>query len=116
MSLQPHSPPPAERVSDVDLRVEARPAGRETLVVTVHGEIDVATAPVLREALERALDARQHVVVDLDNATFMDATTLDLLVQAGHRASATGATVCVRCESDHGRLLFKTVGLEHLLD
>lgn len=56
------------------MSVETRPGGPGTVVITVHGEVDIASAPVLRDALTRALGTTHHqIVVDLDDVTFMDA-------------------------------------------
>lgn len=63
------------------LRVESRNGGDQVLL-SVHGEVDMATAPDLEAALERALrgPARQ-VVVDLRGVGFMDSTGLATLVR-----------------------------------
>jgi anti-sigma B factor antagonist len=118
MTLQSQPPPPFDDSAGLDdLYVESCTADPEALVITVRGEVDFASEPVLREALDRALDERSpRVVVDLDAVTFMDATTLNLLVETGHRAAAAGACLRVRCRTDPGRRLFRTVGLDYLLD
>lgn len=53
----------------------------ETRVVTAVGEVDVSTAPELRQRLhEQPEDAL--VVVDLSDVTFLDSTGLGVLVSA----------------------------------
>ncbi len=65
---------------------EDREAGRT--VVTVSGEVDVATAPALRECLDRVVGLDEGaVVVDLRGVTFIDSTGLGVLIGA-HRASS----------------------------
>ena len=52
-------------------------------VLEVQGEIDVATAPFLRERLhEMALAGHATIVVDLLRVTFIDSTALGVLVGA----------------------------------
>jgi anti-sigma B factor antagonist len=52
-------------------------------VVEVSGELDLATAPELRERLDAHLDAgRYTIVVDLRSVTFLDSTALGVLVGA----------------------------------
>ena len=67
--------------------------GRYT-VVGVTGELDVASAPSLRDKalalLNRGADA---LVLDLRGVTFMDSTGVGSLLRIHHRASLLGATV-----------------------
>jgi anti-sigma B factor antagonist len=55
-------------------------------VITVHGEIDIATAPQLREHLAAAVAGGGPVVVDLLGVSFLDSTALGALI-GGLRAS-----------------------------
>lgn len=49
----------------------------------MRGELDLATADVVREALREALaDAREEVVVDLTELTFIDSTGIGILIAA----------------------------------
>jgi anti-sigma B factor antagonist len=53
------------------------------VVVSAVGEIDVDSAPVLREKLEEAIAERPPVVViDLLKVTFLDSTALGVLIGA----------------------------------
>jgi anti-anti-sigma factor len=71
-------------------------------VVSVCGEIDVATAPKLREALAQALARRprngvsQALVVDLSGVPFMDAMGLGVLAGAARRAHGDGRDIVLR--------------------
>jgi anti-sigma B factor antagonist len=52
-----------------------------TPVVVVRGEIDVASAPMLRSHLvERCAEDKPTVVVDLREVTFLDSSALGVLV------------------------------------
>lgn len=48
-------------------------------VLTVHGELDVAAAPVLRQALSEDVSSNTPVVVDLAELTFIDSSGLGVL-------------------------------------
>ncbi|HYN97331.1 MAG TPA: STAS domain-containing protein [Pilimelia sp.] len=64
----------------MDLLLSARP-GRGCLVFEVRGELDMATAPQLREELQRLIDAGDRdVVVDMAGVGFMDSSALGALV------------------------------------
>lgn len=60
-------------------------------VVTVRGELDLASAPTLREALDAGLQPDlPRVAVDLTEVTFMDSSTLGVLVAALKQARRRG--------------------------
>lgn len=55
-------------------------------VVKVGGEIDVASAPELRDCLNQTINAdSRHLVVDLRQVSFMDSVGLGVLVGAHRR-------------------------------
>ena len=68
--------------------------------VTVSGEIDGLTAPVLRDCLLDVLgrpDLSGDVVVDLSQVTFFSAAGLTVLVTAQETATRAGRVVGIRC-------------------
>ena len=53
----------------------------EAVVVTIRGEVDLATAPELESCLQRAFtDGPDGVVLDLEGLTFIDSSGLRVLV------------------------------------
>ena len=63
-------------------------------IVTVAGEIDIATVARLRQRLNTLADSGRHVVADLDQVGFMDASGLG----ASRRATAHGSSFQVVCD------------------
>jgi anti-sigma B factor antagonist len=60
-------------------------------VVRVVGEIDVATAPELRDALHRLLDHGAHaIVIDLSGVNFLDSSGLGVLLGVHKRLLEQG--------------------------
>jgi anti-anti-sigma factor len=59
-------------------------------VVTIRGELDLATAPELETALLERLDAGDDVVLDLRELQFMDSSGLRVLVTAHARGADGG--------------------------
>lgn len=71
-------------------QVEVRNSDDAT-VISVSGELDLASSPALEEELERVAQSNaQLVVVDLRNLEFMDSTGLSVLVRAHQRAEENG--------------------------
>jgi len=67
-----------------------------TARIALRGELDIATAPKLDEAVDRALDdGCREVVVDLAGTTFMDSQGLGALIRAARTVDARRATMAV---------------------
>jgi len=65
-------------------------------VVELSGDLDVAGAPTLQEALQAIIDSGgQQVVVDLGAVPFMDSSGLGVLVAAHRRMSAVGGRLAL---------------------
>ena len=78
-------------MEDFDVVVSRRGA---VAVVTVHGELDVATAPDFERAVEDAAQGADRLVLDLGPATFLDSTGLKMIVRAARRTGDGFALVC----------------------
>ena len=107
--MVPSDPPPATGFSvGVD-----DPAGAG-LVVTVSGELDLATAPRFREALEEALDRGRDVAVDLAGCGFIDSSGIAALAAIAWRLEREGRVVEIRGLSERIRYIFELSGLASL--
>jgi anti-sigma B factor antagonist len=82
------------------------------MLVTVAGEVDIATAPQLRERLAGPAASGMPVIVDLDPVSFIDATGLGVLACAASRAAAHGASLHVVCSRQQVRRVFTITGLD----
>jgi anti-sigma B factor antagonist len=78
----------------------------------VHGELDIATAPRLREQIDRLRRRGRTVIVDLSAVTFMDSTGLAMLMSA---QEAGDAALTLRRPSAAVRRVFELAGLGRLL-
>jgi anti-sigma B factor antagonist len=68
-------------------------------VVTVSGELDVLTAPRLRQVLfDPVLCSRPHVVVDLRDVGFIDSTGIGTLVAARRWTSSRSTSLSLVCD------------------
>jgi anti-anti-sigma factor len=64
-------------------------------VVHVHGDLDEALAPELRETLSAAVECSADVLVDLAEAPTVDPAGLGVLVRAHRRARRQGGNLCL---------------------
>lgn len=65
------------------------------VVVALHGELDIATAPVAEEELRRAEASQDLIVLDLGGLSFIDSTGLRLMIGADRRAHERGGSFVV---------------------
>lgn len=71
---------------------------QDAAVLSLHGEIDLGTAPVLREALLPVLEHQSGVVVvDLSEVAFMDSTGVEVLVDALRRLEPQNRRLAIVC-------------------
>jgi len=86
-------------------------------VLTVSGEIDIATAPSLRERLHALLAEGKHkLIVDLDDVGFLDSTALGVLVGALKRARVDNGEVRIACAQPRVLKVFEITRLDSAFD
>ena len=73
------------------------------VVVTVAGEVDIATVAALRERLSALAAGGLPLVADLDQVSFIDATGLGALAAAARLAAARGVSLYVVCAQPQTR-------------
>ncbi|MEY2458637.1 MAG: anti-sigma factor antagonist [Acidimicrobiaceae bacterium] len=87
------------------------------VVLAVSGEIDIATAPSLRERLHALLaEDKRQLVVDLDDVGFLDSTALGVLVGVLKRARSEGGEVRIVCTQPRVRKVFEITRLDSAFD
>jgi anti-sigma B factor antagonist len=84
----------ALEVGDEDLSVSVRNLEHDVAVVSVRGEIDIATAPTLRHPLITLVEnGRHHLVLDLSGVGFMDSSGLGVLIRVLPHVQSRGGTM-----------------------
>ncbi|MEV0301377.1 anti-sigma factor antagonist [Streptomyces prasinus] len=91
----------------MDLSLSTETMGDRT-IVRVGGEIDVYTAPKLREQLvELVNDGSFHLVVDMEGVDFLDSTGLGVL----KRVRAHEGSLRLVCNQERILKIFRITGL-----
>jgi anti-sigma B factor antagonist len=81
-----------------DVRVFEVDAADGATTVELAGELDLSTAPQVREILAQPdVAGAQALRVDLTGVSFLDSTTIGLLVAAAKRIRASGGVFRVVC-------------------
>jgi anti-sigma B factor antagonist len=105
-------PHPTElRSAAVDLTISTREAEGRT-VVSVAGEIDVYTAPRLREEITELVAAGTYdLVIDMSEVEFLDSTGLGVLVGGLKKVRAHDGSLQLVCNQDRLLKIFRITGL-----
>jgi anti-sigma B factor antagonist len=86
-------------------------------VVSVDGDVDLYSAPALREQLTSLLDGGEvNIVVDLSEVAFLDSTGIGALVAARAAADERGGSLPLVCTRERILKLFTITGLDGVLD
>ena len=84
-----------------------------TRVVAVTGEIDLFTAPEFKQSVSAPIDdGVATVVVDLTDTTFIDSSSLGVLIGAHRRLLRLGGRLLVVCSNDAITKTFRITGLD----
>ena len=97
----------------IEFEISDRRAGKDTHVIAVTGEIDLFTAPEFKQHVSEPIDAGiSRVVVDLLGTTFIDSSSLGVLIGAHRRLKLRGGSLVIVCDSDAITKTFRITGLD----
>src|SRR2546426_11060862 len=98
----------------MDLELETIKRDQQT-VLAVRGEIDVYTAPRLRQAIVDLVDAGStSIVVDMEKVDFLDSTGLGVLVEGLKRVRTRGGDLFIVVKQDKILKIFEITGLNKI--
>ena len=96
----------------MDLVLNEYSAAPGRTVIAVSGEIDVYTAPRLREMLIRLVDEEKyHLIVDMEGVEFLDSTGLGVLVGGLKRVRSHDGGIDLVCTQGRILRIFRITGL-----
>ena len=97
----------------VAFAIEDRSVDADTHVVAVSGEIDLFTAPEFKQRVSAPIDeGRKHVIVDLTDTTFIDSSSLGVLIGAHRRLRRLEGRLVIVCSNDAIVKTFRITGLD----
>lgn len=94
----------------------AQRATEAGVTLTVTGELDLSTGPVLAESAARLRPDLKTLTVDLSDLVFMDSTGLRLLIELDRRATREGwKLTLLRPKHDTAAAVLKATGADAAL-
>jgi anti-sigma B factor antagonist len=95
--------------------IKTEQLGDDAYVISLAGEVDLYTAPEFKERLVQVIeDGKKHLVVDLSKATFIDSTTLGVLVGGVKRLRPSGGSLALVCTDQNISKIFEITGLDRV--
>ena len=89
--------------------------GADAYVVSVSGELDIATAGRLGDELGRTSErSARRVIVDLVGVTFIDSVALGVLTEEARRLRASGGSCIVVSQDPRILRVFEITGLDRI--
>jgi anti-sigma B factor antagonist len=86
-----------------------------TQVVAVRGEIDLFTAPELKQVVTDAIESgERRVVIDLTDVSFLDSTALGVLIGAVKRLRSRGGALAIVNTEPSITKTFEITGLDQI--
>jgi anti-sigma B factor antagonist len=99
----------------MEFEIAATALGDGLFNLSTAGEVDLATAPKLQDALTDVIEAgARGVVVDLSDATFIDSTVLGVLVGVGKRLRPSGGALAIVSQDPNVRRIFEITLLDRV--
>jgi anti-sigma B factor antagonist len=105
-------------IGEPDFRITVTRGGSsdEPALITVAGEVDLATSPDLEETLQRLVEAGcARLVVDFAELTFLDCSGITALMRAARLAREAGATFTVTNPRANVRRVFDIAEMNEFL-
>src|SRR3982751_1439427 len=97
----------------IEFEITDRKVDDDTHVVAVTGEIDLFTAPEFKQRMSELICAgRSRLIVDLSATTFIDSSSLGVLIGAHRRLKLRGGALTIVCDNEAITKTFRITGLD----
>jgi len=87
----------------------------DLIIIKLEGEVDLYAAPELKDHVNGAIErGKTKLILDLSDATFIDSTTLGILVSGMKRLRPRGGMLAVLCPDPTMARIFDITGLNRM--
>jgi anti-sigma B factor antagonist len=95
--------------------IKTEQLGNDTALIALAGEVDLYTAPEFKQQLLEVIgQGAKTVLVDLTDTTFIDSTTLGVLVGGVKRLRPNGGQLALVCNDRNITKIFEITGLDRV--
>ena len=101
----------------VNFKINTRSLDSNVPLIEIEGEVDVYTAPQLKQQMIALLEAGNIVmIVDLSKVDYLDSTALGVLIGGLKRVRERDGNLPLICPSQRIRRVFEITGLDKIFD
>ena len=101
----------------MNFKMDTRTLEKELPVIQLEGEVDVYTAPQLKQQMISILEGgARELVVDLAKVDYLDSTALGVLIGGIKRMRERDGNMVLICPSPRIRRVFEITGLDKIFD
>jgi anti-sigma B factor antagonist len=101
----------------VNFRIATRTIDAGMPLIELEGEVDVYTAPQLKQQMISLLESgAEQMVVDLTKVDYLDSTALGVLIGGLKRMRERDGNLVLICPSPRIRRVFEITGLDKIFD
>jgi anti-sigma B factor antagonist len=98
-------------------RIDDQAVDAQTHLIEVAGEIDLFTAPEFKDRIDVPIDAgKTRVIVDLSEVSFIDSSSLGVLIGAQKRLQGSDGGLIIVCDDRAIVNTFKITGLDGVFE
>ena len=99
----------------MNFNIQTEQLGDDTYVISLGGEVDLYTAPEFKQQLLDVISqGGRNVIVDFSNTTFIDSTTLGVLVGGVKRLRTNEGQLSLVCSDRNITKIFEITGLDRV--
>lgn len=101
----------------MNFKMDTRTLEKELPLIELEGEVDVYTAPQLKQQMIGLLESGvKELVVDLTKVDYLDSTALGVLIGGLKRMREVDGNMALVCPSPRIRRVFEITGLDKIFD
>jgi len=101
----------------VNFKMDTRTIDNKLPVIELEGEVDVYTAPQLKQQMINLLESgNKQMIIDLTKVEYLDSTALGVLIGGLKRMREMDGNMVLVCPSARIRRVFEITGLDKIFD
>lgn len=101
----------------MNLKIDVKPVSDKISVIILEGEVDVYTAPQLKQQIIKLLDEGVlKIIVNLESVEYLDSTALGVLIGGLKRLRERDGSLELICTNNRIKRIFEITGLDKIFN